>query len=95
VSQLRLLLLWLMWKALRWPSVILFDHDQEMNARLVRGTRSHPLAARMPFGVSTVRLMDDGAIEGPCYVKRWEPLFPPPIPPADRQVTKDIEASQS
>jgi hypothetical protein len=77
MSTFRLFRLWLMWKIFRWPSVVLFDHDHEMNARLVRGTRSHPLATRMSFGVSTVRLMPDGAIEGPCYVKRWEPLFPP------------------
>lgn len=80
MSATRIMLLWLMWKLLRWPSVVLVDHDGEPNARLVGGSSTFRIAARHGFGVRTVRLLNNGTTTGASYVKTWEPLFPPSSP---------------
>jgi hypothetical protein len=81
MGMLRVFRCWLMWRLFRWPSVVLVDHDGELNARLVFGTRQHPIAQRHGFGVRSVVLLDDGRTRGACYVTSWEPLFPPREPP--------------
>lgn len=77
MGKFRLLLLYIQWLLIGRRSVILFDHDGEMNARLVHGIRGLFQAKRVTFGIKTVRLGPDGEVISGTYVTRWEPLFPP------------------
>lgn len=71
----RLLILKLMWLFFRKPSVVLIDHDGEMNPCLARGPKNFRFARRMCFGIANIRLLPDGGTSGKCYVTKWEPLF--------------------
>lgn len=77
MSFMRLSILWLQWVLLRRPSVILFDTDGSMNARLAHGIRNHRYAKRYGFGIRTCVLAAGGAfVNDCCYVEKWAPLFP-------------------
>jgi hypothetical protein len=77
VGSFRLFTLRLAWLVFGWESVVLIDHDQEMNARLVRGEGQAKFAKRWSYTDVKVRLLPSGSVAGPCYVKQWTALFPP------------------
>lgn len=83
MTPLRLAWLRLLWFVFRWPSVVLIDHDGEMNARLLRGAESFRIAHRFGFGIATVRLLPQGVVRGASYVSSWEPLLPPAVAETD------------
>lgn len=67
----------LLWLCFRWPSVILIDFDGEIDARLACGPKKFRYATRFGWCGEKVLLLPGGAVKGPCFVDRWEPLFPP------------------
>lgn len=76
MSRIRIFILWLQWVVLGRKSVVLIDFDGMAYARLSRGYGPYRWAKRHGFGISNVRLCEDGTTQGVIYVRRWEPLFP-------------------
>jgi hypothetical protein len=65
-----------MWRRfLSWltgrPIVVLIDMDGEINFRLAFLMGRNFYARRVGFGIRTVRLLEDGTVEGGAYCKRW------------------------
>jgi len=77
MHPIRIFILWLQWKLFGRRSVVLIDYDGEANSRLVHGYRRWLVAKRYGGNIENIRLLPNGATSGACYVKRWEPLFPP------------------
>lgn len=77
LGKIRLLILWLRWKILRQPAIVLIDFDGAPHARACHGYGEWRWSKRLGFGIAKVRLMPDGTAIGVSYVKKWKPLFPP------------------
>ena len=57
--------------------VVLIDQDGEHNVRRVYWEGGEPFAARWPWGIRTVKLLDGGALgPGSSYVEKWAPYTP-------------------
>lgn len=66
----------ILWWVFRVPSVVLEDHDGEVNVRRVRWASRFPTAGRFGMGIARVRLLPGGAVRGVNYVKAWHPFVP-------------------
>lgn len=56
--------------------VTLFDHDGEITVAKVKFRGGVCVADRIPFGIRTVELLDDGLIRNGGYVMGWRPYKP-------------------